>query len=330
MENREGGSTMSRHIRFIGVVLVSALLWAKVICFVPSSRRSLLQTSCKRGCVPRARAPTAFLQVDKSNNDVIDQRFSSEKSDSRRYQSKGVDKRFVSGKSDSRRYQSKGAENRRKFLVGAALFLVAAVGIPSQCSAANILSNKLVLLKGTLVSTLDTLSQSGTKGMAIYALSFIIWTMTVGVTTPVETAAGMAFPLAKSIPLSAVGKIGGAFFQYTLAKYLFSEYARKKMKGNEWMGKINHSFQSHPFRVALIWRFSPLPEFVKNVGPALVPTLRTRYQILAILTHGLPFTVLWSLMGNEAAIVARGVSSLIDFGCSFFYCSLLTDASMGY
>jgi len=103
-----------------------------------------------------------------------------------------------------------------------------------------------------------------------------------------------------------MGKIGGAFVQYTLAKYLFRDYARKKMKDNKWMSKIEASFKHHPYRVALIWRFSPLPEFVKNIGPALVPTLRTPYQILAILSHGLPFTLLWSVMGNEAAVVARG------------------------
>ena len=118
--------------------------------------------------------------------------------------------------------------------------------------------------------------------------------------------AGMAFPLRQSIPLSALGKIGGAFCQYVLAKYLFSEYAREKMKDNEWMGKIDKSFKSHPFGVALIWRFSPLPEFVKNVGPSLVKTLKTRYQLMAILTHGLPFTILWSFMGAETAAVARG------------------------
>ena len=56
----------------------------------------------------------------------------------------------------------------------------------------------------------------------------------------------------------------------------------------------------------MIWRFSPLPEFVKNVGPSLVKTLKTRYQLIAILAHGLPFTVLWSCMGAEAEMVARG------------------------
>ena len=144
--------------------------------------------------------------------------------------------------------------------------------------------------------------------MAAYALGFTLWTMTVGATTPVEIAAGMAFPLRAAVPLSAIGKIGGASLQYAIAKYLLSDWARGRMGGNEWMGRIDASFRSRPYGVALIWRFSPLPEFAKNVGPALVPGLRTRHQLLATITHGLPFTALWSCMGNEAAIVARGVS----------------------
>ena len=180
---------------------------------------------------------------------------------------------------------------------------------PSPCLAAAALAlPRPSDLKTSLVTIVDGLSHSGPRGMAAYALGFTLWTMTVGATTPVEIAAGMAFPLRAAIPLSAMGKIGGAALQYALAKYLFSDVAREKLDGNEWMGKIDASFRDRPYGVALIWRFSPLPEFVKNVGPALVPGLRTRYQLLATLTHGLPFTALWSCMGNEAATVARGVS----------------------
>lgn len=202
--------------------------------------------------------------------------------------------------------------NRNKHKIAALAIVFASVGLacPSPCfaSASSILSQipSPSNFKEAIVSVLDGMSQSGTKGMVAYVLSFTAWTMTVGVTTPVETAAGMAFPLRQSIPLSALGKIGGAFCQYVLAKYLFSDYAREKMKDNEWMSKIDKSFKSHPFGVALIWRFSPLPEFVKNVGPSLVKTLKTRYQLLAILAHGLPFTILWSFMGAETAAVARG------------------------
>lgn len=195
--------------------------------------------------------------------------------------------------------------NKNKVAALAILFAGIGLAYPSPCFALSHIPSPSDF-KEAIVSILDGMSQSGTKGMVAYVLSFTAWTMTVGVTTPVETAAGMAFPLRQSIPLSALGKIGGAFCQYVLAKYLFSDYAREKMKDNEWMGKIDKSFKSHPFGVALIWRFSPLPEFVKNVGPSLVKTLKTRYQLLAILAHGLPFTVLWSCMGAEAAAVARG------------------------
>lgn len=267
------------------IAIVNSLLWAPSTCFAPTyslNRRSLSQTrSCRSGLLPRA--PAIFLQVEQSSRKIT------------------IDKK------DRRQGQWKITENNRHFIVAAAL-LFAAIGLPSPCFASSIMSHipSSADLKAALVSILDRLSQSGTNGMVVYTAAFMIWTMTVGMTTPIETAAGMAFPIQKSIPLSAIGKIGGAFFQYVLVKYLFSDYARKKMENNEWIDKINSSFQSHPYRVALIWRFSPLPEFVKNIGPSLVPTLKTRYQILAIITHGLPFTVLWSCMGSEAARVARG------------------------
>ena len=206
------------------------------------------------------------------------------------------------------RCKIRGYHQHFHYVIGVILLLTATVLFPPPCSASDTISHiqSLSELKDSLVLVLDKMSRSGSKGMIVYASSFLLWTMTVGITTPIETAAGMAFPLSKSIPLSATGKIGGAFAQYLLAKYVIFGWARRKMEKNEWMHKIDSSFQSHPFGVALIWRFSPLPEFVKNVGPALVPTLKTRYQILAVLVHGLPFTVLWSCLGNEAGLVARG------------------------
>jgi uncharacterized membrane protein YdjX (TVP38/TMEM64 family) len=262
-----------------------AILGAPSNCFRPSI--SLIRPVSLRG------GPVTFpalLQVEHSNHENF------------------VEADKISDDIDRHFGRRKVRDCLNQLVICSAVICLIVLGIPSPCFASGIISHIPTLsdLKSSLVSILDGLSQSGTAGMAIYTLSFIIWTMTVGVTTPIETAAGMAFPLQKSIVLSAIGKIGGAFFQYALAKYLFFDYAREKLKDNEWIDKINSSFQSHPYRVALIWRFSPLPEFVKNIGPALVPTLKTRYQVLATLTHGLPFTVLWSCIGNEAAAVARG------------------------
>ena len=157
----------------------------------------------------------------------------------------------------------------RVFGACSAMILAAAFTFPRP-SYASLLSRipSRADFKETVVSTLDTLSSQGARGEAIYAMMFVVWTMTVGVTTPIETAGGAAFPLGRAISLSAIGKIGGAVLQYMLAKYLFSNLARERLKDNEWMDKIKCSFGNNPLGVALIWRFSPLPEFVKNVGPA--------------------------------------------------------------
>lgn len=272
-------------------ITIAALLWAPAASFVPTTSLRVPPSSLTTSsCVSRGfhHSPNPSVLNAKECDHSVDQ--------------------VTSENSHYMRNQQKKAKNNRHYIIGAAALLIGAVSLPSSCTASGLLSHIPTPndLKDGLVAILDGFASSGTKGMVVYTLLFTLWTMTVGMTTPMETAAGMAFPIQKAIPLSAIGKMGGAFFQYALAKYLFSDFARKKMEGNEWMDKINGSFRSHPYRVALIWRFSPLPEFMKNIGPSLVPTLRTRYQILAIITHGLPFTVLWSFMGAEAAAVARG------------------------
>ena len=106
---------------------------------------------------------------------------------------------------------SRGQESRPNFCLKTIAVAVpafcAALLYPSPCNALYIPTTSDV--QQSLILLLDNLSHSGTKGMIAYTLAFILWTATVGATTPIETAAGMAFPLSQSIPLSAIGKIGG-------------------------------------------------------------------------------------------------------------------------
>ena len=258
-------------IRLIAIINIAS----PTVSFVPSNTRSIVysgaSTRCNRG------RPTTFLQVDEDDGNTIKQQYKQ--------------------KDSSKKNKVRKRIKLEGLMIGTTILLLGMLYNPSSCSATSILSkipNKNDI-QSSLVSILDGLAHSGTKGMLVYTISFILWTMIIGATTPIETATGMAFPLRTAIILSAMGKITGAFSLYILGKYLFRDYATEKMKKyNKWMEKINTSFGQHPFRVALIWRFSPLPEFVKDIGPSLVPALRTRYQILAIITHGLPFTCLWS------------------------------------
>ncbi len=157
-----------------------------------------------------------------------------------------------------------------------------------------------------LLTTLNRLSEAGPTGLIVYTLFFLLWEMTFGITTPVETAAGMAFGAVPGIIASGSGKFLGSLFTFLLARYKFTEVVRKKMENNELLSLMEESIQETPFRVALLCRFSPLPEFIKNAGIAVMPVPK-RWFILSLLLHGFSFTCLWTCMGAETARVLRGL-----------------------
>ncbi len=160
--------------------------------------------------------------------------------------------------------------------------------------------------KGELASQLDTFSSMGDKGLITYIVAFIIWEMVVGVTTPVETAAGMAFGLKRGIMANSIGKTSGAIFAFLLGRFVLRDYVGKKLQDNEYMDLVKESIMKNPVRVALIWRFSFLPEQIKNFGLAILP-LKTWHFVAAVLLHGFPFTLLWTFMGNEMGLLVKGI-----------------------
>jgi len=161
--------------------------------------------------------------------------------------------------------------------------------------------------KKFLAFQLDALASLGTPGLIAYTIFFMLWELTFGMTTPVETAAGMAFGLKNGVIVNAIGKTSGALCAFLLGRSVLSEYAAKKLEGNEFMDLVRESITKNPIRVALIWRFSFLPEFVKNFGLAVLP-VKTWQFLTAVLLHGFPFTVLWTFMGNEMGGVIRGIA----------------------
>ena len=160
--------------------------------------------------------------------------------------------------------------------------------------------------RGWLIQKLDYANSLGTLGLVCYSIAFAVWEIVVGVTTPVETAAGMAFGVKRGILGNACGKIGGAISAFLIGRYILKDFVSNKLEGNEMMGLVKESIQANPIPVALIWRFSFLPEFVKNFGLAVLP-LKTIHFITAVVLHGFPFTCLWTFMGAEADMLVRGV-----------------------
>ncbi|CAB9498332.1 SNARE associated Golgi protein [Seminavis robusta] len=126
--------------------------------------------------------------------------------------------------------------------------------------------------------------------------------MTVGITTPVETAAGFAFGAKRAIVANALGKIGGALTAFFLGRFIFYDTVRRELKENEFLQLVEESVTENPLLVALMVRLSPLPEPIKNLGMSVL-SIKSRYFALSVLLHGFPFTCLWSFMGAETAKV---------------------------
>jgi len=158
-----------------------------------------------------------------------------------------------------------------------------------------------------LLTSLDNLNAAGTQGLVVYTILFFIWEMTAGMTTPVETAAGVAFGVKNGIIASAIGKLGGALTTFLLGRYIFYDKVHSKLHDNELLQLIESSIAEMPLRVALLTRFSPLPEFVKNCGMAVLP-LKVPYFTASIILHGFTFTCLWTYVGAETAKVMRGAA----------------------
>lgn len=157
-----------------------------------------------------------------------------------------------------------------------------------------------------LLAALDKLRAAGVAGLVTYAILFLLWEMTLGITTPVETAAGMAFGIKGGILASGAGKILGCWLTFVLARYAFADAVREKVKDNELLGLMEESIRETPLKVALLCRFSPLPELVKNAGMGVMPVPNAAF-LTSILLHGFSFTCLWTCMGAETARVLRGL-----------------------
>mmetsp|Transcript_10249 Transcript_10249/g.15403 ORF Transcript_10249/g.15403 Transcript_10249/m.15403 type:complete len:196 (+) Transcript_10249:1083-1670(+) len=146
----------------------------------------------------------------------------------------------------------------------------------------------------------------GTKGIVLYVFAFMAWELIVGVTTPVETAAGMAFGMKNGVIANAIGKTSGAILAFLLGRFVLRDYVTMKLKDNEYMDLVKDSIAKRPVRVALVWRFSPLPEQIKNFGLAILPVKTWQFTV-AVLSHGFPFTLLWTFMGNEMGLLVKGL-----------------------
>ena len=194
-------------------------------------------------------------------------------------------------------------DQSKKIIMSSLLLVLSVVGFVNRSFITEFNFKEFLSMK------LDLLASSGNRGLICYTLGFALWEILVGVTTPVETAAGMAFGLQRALIANAFGKTLGAICAFLLGRFILYDYVTKKLDGNEYLDLVKDSIVKNPIRVALIWRFSFLPEQMKNFGLAVLP-LKTWQFVTAVIVHGFPFSCLWTFLGNEMGLVVRYVHKI--------------------
>ncbi|KAL7426329.1 hypothetical protein ACHAXM_000394 [Skeletonema potamos] len=156
-----------------------------------------------------------------------------------------------------------------------------------------------------IIQTLNDIASKGHQGLFLYAFGFMFWECCGLPTSVVETAAGMAFGFRGGVVGSFVGKTCGSLLAFTLGRTLLSNVVGKKMEENDIFGLVERGVERHPVKSALILRYSPFPQLIKNFALSLTKPVTWPIFLLAITIHGFPFSLLWAALGNDSSMRLR-------------------------
>jgi uncharacterized membrane protein YdjX (TVP38/TMEM64 family) len=157
----------------------------------------------------------------------------------------------------------------------------------------------------SILDTLNSISAKGTRGLLLYTFGFIFWETCGLPTSVVETAAGMAFGFSNALLCSFVGKTLGSILAFTLGRSLCHSFVKKQLQDNEVLELMEKSVARNPIRSALIMRYSPFPQLIKNFGLSMTEPVTLPVFLLAICVHGFPFSILWAALGQDSSLRLR-------------------------
>lgn len=186
-----------------------------------------------------------------------------------------------------------------------AVLSVAAASVAAR-HRAGIAASLSVLLdrerfRSAIIGTLNAVASRGDAGLALYSLCFVLWEAAGMPTSVVETAAGMAFGFRRGLAGSYFGKTAGSLLAFGLGRTVLSSAAGQRVGGSEAFGLIERGVSRRPVSSAVIVRYSPFPQILKNLSMSLTRAVTLRIFAMTLVIHGLPFSVLWAALGDDSS-----------------------------
>eukprot|EP00928_Gymnodinium_smaydae_P001569 TRINITY_DN10574_c0_g1_i1.p1 TRINITY_DN10574_c0_g1~~TRINITY_DN10574_c0_g1_i1.p1 ORF type:complete len:454 (-),score=79.05 TRINITY_DN10574_c0_g1_i1:216-1577(-) len=161
------------------------------------------------------------------------------------------------------------------------------------------------LLRRPLQVVLEWVRGAGWHGGIIYVVIFWIGVILCVPSTAIEIGAGIVYPLPIAILTSLSGKLGGSCTAYLIAEHLGKMWLQNKIipDSSKWIRGINRAVAQNPTKMAFLVRAAYIPIGVKNYGIALCEVPFSIFS-LSVACVGLPYSVLWALIGNTIGVAA--------------------------
>eukprot|EP00301_Raphidiophrys_heterophryoidea_P005633 c12345_g1_i2.p1 GENE.c12345_g1_i2~~c12345_g1_i2.p1 ORF type:complete len:366 (+),score=88.08 c12345_g1_i2:104-1201(+) len=143
-------------------------------------------------------------------------------------------------------------------------------------------------------------------GGLCFILVLTVWIVVCLPSTIPEVLCGFLFPLPWAICFGTVGKGLGNYISFLIARSISSSRVEECLQGSTFaiLRGLHTAMIAQPYKMCFLIRLVFIPISVKNYGMGLLPCTHLQFIVTSIAT-GIPFTVLWCVIGQSADQVTQ-------------------------
>lgn len=160
----------------------------------------------------------------------------------------------------------------------------------------------------SLVALMVAAEALGYAGMFLYALFFVVATLVMVPTAPLEMAGGLLYAkregLAIAIALAATAKLTSGAVAFLLGRTLLARVVEERVLPRFPIFRAtSRAIRTEPFKMICLVRFAPIPTIAKSLGLAACGAPFLKFLIASAM-FGVPWSILGVLAGSSLATFA--------------------------
>lgn len=171
-----------------------------------------------------------------------------------------------------------------------------------------------ILIGGDVSQVLKVIQSWGIAAPVISIFLMILQAVIAPLPAFLITAAnGLLFGLFWGTVVSLLGALAGAVVSFFIARWVFTNYAQKRIDGTRAETYLHQISGKYGFKIVLIARLVPVISFDLISYAAGLSTIKTKPFLLATAIGMLPATVVYTAFGSEIAVSQKYTTVLAIF-----------------